>query len=79
MLLIAQSLLFTMALSPFGSRSPSMTVHSPNTAIRLRATAEQNSASGTAAIVSSTPVPNEDRELTEQLNIDVRERYVKGM
>ncbi|KAJ6086892.1 hypothetical protein N7467_005806 [Penicillium canescens] len=64
-----------MALSPFGSRSPSMTVHSPNTAIRLRATAAQNSASGTVA--SAKAVQNEDRELTEQLNIDVRERYVK--
>jgi cyclin-dependent kinase 7 len=66
-----------MALSPFGSRSPSMTVHSPNTAIKLRATAAQNSASGTVASVKA--VQNEDRELTEQLNIDVRERYVKGM
>ena len=56
-----------------------MTVGSPNTAIRLRATAAQNSASGTAVVASSKPVQNGDRELTEQLNIDVRERYVKGM
>jgi cyclin-dependent kinase 7 len=27
----------------------------------------------------SQPVQNGDRELTEQLNIDVRERYVKGI
>ncbi|CAG7953526.1 unnamed protein product [Penicillium salamii] len=66
-----------MALSPFSSRSPSMTVHSPNTAIRLRATAAQNSAAGTAAVAASKPVQHGDRELTEQLNIDVRERYVK--
>lgn len=64
-----------MALSPFGSRSPSMTVPSPNT-IRLRATAAQNSAPGSAVV---RPVPNADREITEQLNIDVRERYVKGI
>ena len=68
-----------MALSPFGSRSPSMTVHSPNTAIRLRATAAQKSLTGPAAAAVSKPMQNGDRELTEQLNIDVRERYVKGI
>lgn len=55
-----------------------MTVNSPNTALRLRATAAQNSAVGTAAAAVSKPVQNGDRELTEQLNIDVRERYIKG-
>lgn len=55
-----------------------MTVHSPNTAIRLRATA-QKSVTGPAAAAVSKPVQNGDRELTEQLNIDVRERYVKGI
>lgn len=71
-------IILIMALSPFGSRSPSMTVHSPNTAIRLRATAAQNSITGPAAAAVAKPVQNGDRELTEQLNIDIRERYVKG-
>ena len=56
-----------------------MTVHSPNTAIRLRATAAQKSLTGPAVAAVSKPVQNGERELTEQLNIDVRERYVKGI
>ncbi|KAJ5664758.1 Serine/threonine-protein kinase [Penicillium macrosclerotiorum] len=63
-----------MALSPFGSRSPSVTVASPNT-LRLRAAAAK-SASGPAAPAKTNPYP--DRELTEQLNDDVRQKYVKG-
>lgn len=64
-----------MALSPFNSRSPSLTVASPNSALRLKAAAVQN-ASGQAVAAKSESNP--ERELTEQLNDDVRRKYVKG-
>jgi hypothetical protein len=65
----------SMAVSPFASRSPSVTVSSPNAALRLRAPAAQN-ASGSVATTKA--VYSADRELTEQLNDDVRQKYVKG-
>ncbi|KAJ5097579.1 hypothetical protein N7456_008300 [Penicillium angulare] len=55
-----------MAASPFASRSPSVAVTSPNT-LRLKASG------GTA----SKPTPMPDQELTEQLNAEVRQKYVK--
>jgi cyclin-dependent kinase 7 len=64
-----------MAVSPFVSRSPSATVSSPNAALRLRAPAAQN-VSGLVATTKA--VYSADRELTEQLNDDVRQKYVKG-
>lgn len=64
-----------MALSPFNSRSPSLTVASPNSALRLKAAAIQNT-SGQA--VAAKAESNPERELTEQLNDDVRRKYVKG-
>ncbi|KAJ6134293.1 hypothetical protein N7523_000615 [Penicillium sp. IBT 18751x] len=63
-----------MAVSPFASRSPSVTVSSPNAALRLRAAAAQNTSGPLAAAKSAH---NQDRELTEQLNDDVRRKYVK--
>lgn len=65
----------SMAVSPFASRSPSVTVASPSTALRLRASASQT-APGPA--VSAKAAYHADRELTEQLNEDVRQKYVKG-
>ena len=64
-----------MALSPFNSRSPSLTVPSPNSALRLKAAAVQN-ASGRA--MTAKAESNPERELTEQLNDEVRRKYVKG-
>jgi cyclin-dependent kinase 7 len=64
-----------MAVSPFASRSPSVTVSSPSAALRLRAAASQH-VSGPVATANS--VHGADRELTEQLNDDVRRKYVKG-
>ncbi|KAJ5408243.1 hypothetical protein N7509_002126 [Penicillium cosmopolitanum] len=64
-----------MAASPFASRSPSMTVASPNTAIRLKASAAQ-SGSGSAADVKTSSQPN--GELTEQLNNSVAQNYERG-
>ncbi|CAL5867758.1 uncharacterized protein PFLUO_LOCUS1978 [Penicillium psychrofluorescens] len=61
-----------MAASPFASRSPSLTISSPNT-LRLRASTAQN-ASQTS--VARRP-QNADQELTEQLNDEVRQKYVK--
>lgn len=61
-----------MAASPFVSRSPSMTISSPNTALRLKA-------SQTKAPVPANSGASTDRELTEQLNEDVRQKYIKGM
>lgn len=63
-----------MAASPFASRSPSLAVASPNT-LRLRATTAQDSSGGALA---SKSVSNTDQELTEQLNDDVRHKYIKG-
>lgn len=60
-----------MAMSPFASRSPSVTVSSPNSALRLKAA--QTSAPG------AKPGLSMDRELTEQLNDEVRLKYIKGM
>ncbi|KAJ5730140.1 uncharacterized protein N7483_004648 [Penicillium malachiteum] len=65
-----------MAGSPFTSRSPSMTVASPNS-LRLRAAAAQNGLGAATQATSSTPILNSGQELTEQLNADVRQRYVK--
>ncbi|KAJ5157578.1 Serine/threonine-protein kinase [Penicillium canariense] len=64
-----------MALSPFASRSPSMTVASPRSALRLKAASAQY-VSGSAVAAQSESNP--DRELTEQLNDDVRQKYIKG-
>lgn len=64
-----------MALSPFNSRSPSLTVASPNSALRLKAAAVQNAPGPTVTAKSEA---NPERELTEQLNDDVRRKYVKG-
>ncbi|KAJ5919023.1 hypothetical protein N7466_009966 [Penicillium verhagenii] len=63
-----------MAASPFISRSPSVTVASPNT-LRLRAAAAQGSSGGIATSISVSS--NTDQELTEQLNDDVRQKYIK--
>lgn len=65
-----------MAVSPLVSRSPSVTV-STNTAVRLRSVAAPNSPGGQE---SETPKSGQspERELTEQLNDDIRNRYVKG-
>lgn len=65
-----------MAVSPFASRSPLVTVASPSTALRLRAT-DSRTASGPAE--SAKAAYHADRELTEQLNEDVRQKYVKGL
>ncbi|KAF7713344.1 Cyclin-dependent kinase 7 [Penicillium ucsense] len=67
-----------MALSPFGSRSPAVTVASPNSALRLKAAAAapQNASASTSTIIRSDPNP--ERELAEQLNDDIRRKYVKG-
>ncbi|KAJ5899825.1 hypothetical protein N7495_004569 [Penicillium taxi] len=59
-----------MALSPFASRSPSVTVSSPS-ALRLKAAVQ--SSTGTVTAKAAAP----DRELTEQLNDDIRQKYVK--
>lgn len=63
-----------MAGSPFISQSPSLTVASPNT-LRLQAasTSQKPSTSAAPAALGS------DQELTEQINADVRQKYVKGM
>lgn len=65
-----------MAVSPFAARSPSVTVASPNTALKLKASTLQT-ASGPA--VSAKAAYHTDRELTEQLNEEVRQKYVKGV
>ncbi|KAJ5637266.1 hypothetical protein N7490_007145 [Penicillium lividum] len=62
-----------MAASPFASRSPSVAVASPNT-LRLRAAAAKSSSGG---VITSRPLSNTDQELTEQLNDDVRQKYIK--
>jgi cyclin-dependent kinase 7 len=64
-----------MALSPFASRSPSLTVTSPNSALRLKASAVPRS---TGQAVATKAQSNPERELTEQLNDDVRRKYTKG-
>ncbi|KAH8432555.1 TFIIH complex serine/threonine-protein kinase subunit KIN28 [Aspergillus melleus] len=64
-----------MAVSPLVSRSPSVTISS-NTAVRLRSVAAEDSPSGQE---NETPqfAQSTDRELTEQLNDDIRNRYIK--
>ncbi|KAJ5232402.1 hypothetical protein N7468_005358 [Penicillium chermesinum] len=62
-----------MAASPFASRSPSMTVASPNT-LRLRAGVTDWPP---RPAFTSKPLAKADQELTEQLNEDVRQKYVK--
>lgn len=63
-----------MAASPFASRSPSVTVASPNTAIRLKAAAAQAGSESTDIKTSS----QSHGELTEQLNNSVAQNYERG-
>lgn len=64
-----------MAVSPLVSHSPSAASSSPT---KLR-TANFRSSAKPENTSSHQPSQNMDRELTEQLNDEVRQKYVKGM
>ncbi|KAJ5085611.1 hypothetical protein N7532_010382 [Penicillium argentinense] len=64
-----------MALSPFASRSPSVAISSPNTALRLKAAAAQPAA---GSAMSAVPAAHAHSELTEQLNDSVARNYERG-
>lgn len=64
-----------MAVSPLVSHSPSAASSSPT---KLRAAIVQSSVKPENTS-SHQPLQNTDRELTEQLNDEVRQKYVKGM
>lgn len=66
-----------MAVSPLVPHSPSVATPSA-TKVKLKATDTQSSAPKPGSTSSSLPPQNTDRELTEQLNDDVRHKYIKG-
>lgn len=66
-----------MAVSPFVSRSPSAVTTSTTTAAKARGLAVRSSANGQGTVSSPAPAPQ--AELAEQLNEDVRRKYVKGI
>lgn len=68
-----------MALSPLLPQSPSVGPSSSAATTKLRATNVQSPAHKPEKTSSPLPSQNTDRELTEQLNYDVRNKYIKGM
>jgi len=65
-----------MAVSPLVSHSPSAASSSP---AKLRAANVRSSATKPENASSHQPLQNTDRELTEQLNDEVSQKYVKGV
>lgn len=66
-----------MAVSPLVSRSPSAALSS-DTAAKLRSVPPKDSPSRQGTGTPTQFVRSTDRELTEQLNDDIRNRYIKG-
>lgn len=67
-----------MAVSPLLRQSPLVGPSSAATT-KLRAANVQSPAHKPEKTSSPLPSQNTDRELTEQLNDDVRNKYIKGM
>lgn len=65
-----------MAVSPLVPHSPAAGTSSP---AKLRAANARSEATKPKNTSSPQPSQNTDRELTEQLNDEVRQKYVKGM
>ncbi|KAL4891375.1 kinase-like domain-containing protein [Aspergillus ambiguus] len=65
-----------MAVSPLIPKSPAATASSASAGTKLRNVAAQASLNG-ANVASPQSAQNSDRELTEQLNDDVRHKYIK--
>ncbi|KAL2010130.1 hypothetical protein VTN00DRAFT_5937 [Thermoascus crustaceus] len=66
-----------MAVSPVVPRSPSVSTTSTTTAAKVKGLAVRNSVNGQGSVDSPAPAPQVERELAEQLNEDVRRKYVK--
>lgn len=65
-----------MAVSPLVPRSPSVANSAASGApLKLKGAGAPSS---TQKQDTASPLPSTDRELTEQLNDDVRNKYVKG-
>lgn len=69
-----------MAVSPVLTRSPSVTTPSSSAAIKPVRVSFQASRNAQESLqVPETSQKDANRELTEQLNDDVRHKYIKGM
>ena len=66
-----------MAVSPLVPHSPSV-ANPSTTTVKLKAANAQSPTKKPGNASSSLPSQNTDRELTEQLNDDVRHKYIKG-
>lgn len=67
-----------MAVSPLVPRSPSVTNSASAGTVKLKGANVPSSTLKPENTSSPLPSQNSDRELTEQLNDDVRNKYVKG-
>lgn len=67
-----------MAVSPLVPQSPSVTASSSAASLKVKEISTQNKLNGPGASHPSAPLRDSGRELAQQLNDEVRHKYIKG-